>query len=311
MNQIYARAFLEANREELMAQSLIRKPDSVLEYTCFDKFLGVAGEFAPSFSETEHWKDHDIDLETEDDSDTTTIDVYRPAGTLSNLLELFLLPPLQTYIESNFSHTFLGGDSTIDNDMVFSSLAGAYNCSHMYQVWNIAKCVDFGEQDQFWSFENLMQIDPRVLPNDPNPPYQSCSSGFEPSSAVPSTGGGFGVEITTACLTTPPSSYPNHDIKNDLIRVSNNCDLAYAVMDTIETNYELYRAPGNYTNSAVPTVVCGDPIPTNVKVTTYTYTKAVAGSGIEEVTRTNATHDEKFCINPGCYYDYSTDNCIQ
>lgn len=37
MNQIYARAYIEAEREVVMASVAIKKPDSVLEYTCFDQ----------------------------------------------------------------------------------------------------------------------------------------------------------------------------------------------------------------------------------------------------------------------------------
>lgn len=37
MNQIYARAYIEAEREVAMASVAIKKPDSVLEYTCFDQ----------------------------------------------------------------------------------------------------------------------------------------------------------------------------------------------------------------------------------------------------------------------------------
>ncbi len=48
-----ARAWLEAQREITQNQNLILKPDSVLEYTCFDKHLGVLAAQAPSlFSET-------------------------------------------------------------------------------------------------------------------------------------------------------------------------------------------------------------------------------------------------------------------
>src|SRR5690349_5990742 len=40
MDALEARAYLEAQREVAQNQNFILKPDSVLEYTCFDMFLG-------------------------------------------------------------------------------------------------------------------------------------------------------------------------------------------------------------------------------------------------------------------------------
>ena len=45
MNQIYARAFLESEREITLASVAIRKPDSVLEYTCFDQLAEKGHEY--------------------------------------------------------------------------------------------------------------------------------------------------------------------------------------------------------------------------------------------------------------------------
>lgn len=63
MNQIHARAFLEAQREEIINQVTIRKPDSVLEYTCFDQAVRDTAKYAgPIFSESERWKDIRVPL---------------------------------------------------------------------------------------------------------------------------------------------------------------------------------------------------------------------------------------------------------
>ncbi len=56
MNQIYARAWLEGQRDVIKSEVLIRKPDSILEYTCFNQFNDLAvTRAAPLFSETERW----------------------------------------------------------------------------------------------------------------------------------------------------------------------------------------------------------------------------------------------------------------
>ncbi len=63
MNQIYARAFLEAEREVVINQTVFRKPDSVLEYTCFDQFVSItANEAGPLFTETTAFKDRKVDI---------------------------------------------------------------------------------------------------------------------------------------------------------------------------------------------------------------------------------------------------------
>lgn len=56
MNQIYSRAWLESQRDVIKSRILIRKPDSVMEYSCFSQFSDIAGErIAPIFSESTAW----------------------------------------------------------------------------------------------------------------------------------------------------------------------------------------------------------------------------------------------------------------
>ena len=63
MNQIYGRAYLEAEREIVMSQIALRKPDSVMEYTCFDQHAGLAGQYAaPLFSSSVNWQSKTVSL---------------------------------------------------------------------------------------------------------------------------------------------------------------------------------------------------------------------------------------------------------
>ncbi len=74
MNQIYARAFLEGSREVIMSEQLIHKPDSVLEYTCFDQFVNIAAHNAgTAFSENPFWQTTTIEWQTADNDGTVTI----------------------------------------------------------------------------------------------------------------------------------------------------------------------------------------------------------------------------------------------
>lgn len=56
MNQIQSRAYMEASRQYIAAQARVRKPDSVLQYSCFDQFTSVAAvEIGKIFSDSKDW----------------------------------------------------------------------------------------------------------------------------------------------------------------------------------------------------------------------------------------------------------------
>tara|TARA_R110001592_G_scaffold16881_14_gene71716 strand:+ start:3823 stop:5175 length:1353 start_codon:yes stop_codon:yes gene_type:complete len=346
MNQIYSQAFMNASREVIMSEQIIHKPDSVLEYTCFDQWVSVAAEHAgPIFSESTTWEDHEVCLSTGDDTassgrpptcpdgsgenvvspQSVTINVVFPDDHLDNVLEPLLFPTLQTYIDNNFSHTYLGEATTIDNDLDTSDIgSGSYNCSHMSTVWNIAKCIDFEEDDRFRTFEDLVNADPRSIPVE-------CSAGFSASDAVEA-----GTNSTKLDSTTPGSSTSstsimnpcpasaavvsgvNTDFSNDLIRIANNCDdganlNAYSIFDTMKLYDEMILGlqtpigtyiPGTGGSTSGVITDCSDPIPTGVPVVTYEYINAIgAGVGLVNIVqRTPRLHYEYICTNPGCYY---------
>lgn len=188
MNRIHSRAFMEANREVIMSEQIIHKPDSVLEYTCFDQYVAVAGEHAgPIFSESEEWENRDVcrgvgddNLEGDPDSCDEEITVNHGYGDdhLDNVLEDFLFDIMTDYIDTNFDHTFLGGSLVVGYDT--GDIDGDitdYACSNMETVWIIAKCLDFGEDDLFRTFEHFIEQDPRSIP-------QSCSPGNDSNDSV-------------------------------------------------------------------------------------------------------------------------------
>jgi len=271
MNQIYARAYMEANREVIMSQQIIHKPDSVLEYTCFDKFVSVAANNIDNiFSATTDWENRNVNFITSNEpSDSTlrftnyTVNRVFPDDQLDNILELLILEDLETYITNNFSHSFLGEAISIDNDMNTGAIgSGNYECSHMATVWNMAKCIDFGEDDKFRSFEHLVSNDPRSIPLS----CPATAGGTTPTTNISDdsviagdgttqldstnagealTIGALPAPLTFPGLTVPfvarmPSGGLSEEcpaaaatqtglytgVTNDLIRVANNCDLS-------------------------------------------------------------------------------------
>ncbi len=346
MNQIYSRAFMEANREVIMSEQIIHKPDSVLEYTCFDQFINIAAHNAGSFSESRYWESMEIPLWTggwdttnngvaPDHSTTTTIndtgaddgienqDEYSVFGSerLDKVLEDFLFDVLQDYVDNNFGHTFLGEATTIDNDIDTSAIgANTYNCTHMSTIWEISKCLDFGEDDRFRSFEHLVNADPRSIPAECSPGNTSSDAVEEGSSSTKLdntfSGGGADNAMPSGGVSEPcpPAggvvSGVNTDFSNDLIRLANNCDdgsdlNAYSSFDVIETYTDMIKGFGSYiagVGSSSGTITCSDPIPTGLAVITYKITTSSSADGVDVANRSYSLHYDHICPNPGCYY---------
>lgn len=126
-NVLNSRAWLETQREMEAAQKFILKPDSVLEYSCFNNIL-------------ERVSDR-----------TATAQFLAPSRAG---IESTVLSPLTVHLGSNFSHTLGGG------------LAGASpggTCAAMYAIWDLLKCQDFDKAD-FRFFSDIGADDRRSLP---------------------------------------------------------------------------------------------------------------------------------------------------
>lgn len=150
-----ARAWLEAQREITQNQNLILKPDSVLEYTCFDMFLEELADHADEmFSETSQFGSP---------LSTTSMD---------NALERLVGTSLRNFVTTNFGYyDMLGGHAagqTITHTMANPINGGTYTCDMMTRVWQAAKCINFASnpaEDGFYTFQQYStQPDKRYLP---------------------------------------------------------------------------------------------------------------------------------------------------
>ncbi len=129
-DSLKARAFLEAQREITQNQNLIVKPDSVLEYTCFDQYADVlAAQARNMFSESERWG---------------PINGVTPGQSMGLSLDAAVGDSLNNYITANFNHPFIGKTVGV-NYSPGPIQAGSYNCTKMNEVWAQAKCGDFTE----------------------------------------------------------------------------------------------------------------------------------------------------------------------
>ena len=343
MNQIYSNAYMQASREVLMSEQLIHKPDSVLEYTCFDQYVLQTGEHAgPIFSESTEWENREICLSTGDDTadastspptcpdgsgenvvgnQSITINVVFPDTTLDTDLQALLSDTLTNYIDNNFSHTFLGEAITIDNDMdnTLPIGGGTYNCSHMSTVWNIAKCIDFGEDDRFRNFADLINADPRSIPQECSPGFSSTDTvitGDDPSKLDNVGAGDVSNVVMDPCpVAGTPVAGVNTNFSNDLIRIANNCDdganlNAYAVFDVMDMYDDIILGVGSPVGTYIPgtggsttgVITCAPPLPTGIPVITYEVSDLTFSGAISTLSRNISAHYEHVCPNPGCYY---------
>lgn len=345
MNQIFAKAYMNASREVILSEQIIHKPDSVLEYTCFDHQIGLAADYAPTFSESSKWDNYTVPIVTGDNDNgvnDTTIDPRNysntPDDNLESVLEDLMLDTLEEYITKNFSHTYLGGAMSIDNNMTLTSISSGNSCSQMATIWELAKCIEFAEDDAFRSYSHLVNNDPRSIP-------VACSSGHvssdavDPGDKIDNRTGGSSIPtsldalgssdndsggLTTECPAAGgPISGVNTGFSNDLIRVANNCDdtdheYAYADLDQAEMYFDIVKGLGLYYPGAgagtsttidaglvqaVALTGCpGLPIPTGVPVITHQYTTGLTLNFLSAATRASYIHYDHVCPNAGCYY---------
>ena len=164
MNQIYARAYLEAERENVMNKISIRKPDSVLEYTCFDQMVALVGQRAgPLFTESALWNNITVPIGgaiQRSPRPNVTLNVLMGPTKLDTSLQALILSSLNTYTTTNFGHNFLGGSA----GTMSLPATSIYNCDFMNSVHFLAKCNNFAADDQFFTFDTLATFDPRALP---------------------------------------------------------------------------------------------------------------------------------------------------
>ncbi len=230
-----ARAWLEAQREITQNQNLILKPDSVFEYTCFDRLVRELADHADELL-----------------SETSNFGTPLGTNSMDQALQNLVGTSLETYINNNFgskgaslgSYNLLGGHPSgagLSSEPRSILNGPNYSCDIMRRVWQAAKCINFAQNaatDGFFTLQEYATdpIDKRRLPlactsplaswntnlttalmsgpwtNDPVQTYfnltrpQNCSGGncaCTGSPPIPT-----GVRITRSG--TSPSTYDEH-----------------------------------------------------------------------------------------------------
>lgn len=152
-----ARSYAEGKREMEVAQRIILKPDSVLEYSCFNDAILDLG------AHTEHFSERGL----AGGQPPSAFDGISPPGgmttnNLDNALNIVVRDTLVGFLD-NFWHTYGGGTFAI-------TPVAAAGCNPMNVVWQASKCANF-DPDWWVRFEDLATQDIRNYPvpcGDPN-----------------------------------------------------------------------------------------------------------------------------------------------
>ena len=152
-----ARAWLEAQREITQNQNLILKPDSVFQYTCFDRLVWELADHADEmFSETSRYGG--------------------PLGSnsMDGALQRLVGQSLISYLDGSFnaSSNLLAGHAAATGIWHTArpiTTYGPYSCDIMGRVWQAAKCINFisnSDEDGFFTFQEYATTsnDKRYLP---------------------------------------------------------------------------------------------------------------------------------------------------
>lgn len=260
-----ARSWLEGQREVEVASKLILKPDSVLEYSCFNNQVARLGLAANTmFSDFVTGAPLFPSRPTTAPRPPIGGTIPQPplnlgpvgpnppgapytAVSLNNTLGILVNDAEFAFNTGNFGHTYAGG--------TYSLPAASAACNPMQLVWYFIKCLDFNIND-FLTFSDLALYDPRIVASSAAISCNDPNRGTRWSNAL--------------AAAFPVPSFPTLPGGIDIINPA----------DSIYNTRMLYRATG--CSAAVP-------IPTGVQV----------------LTGVGSSYSDAVCSVPSCSYDGS------
>jgi len=281
-----ARATMEATREVEMAQRIILKPDSVLEYSCFDDTISNLNQVANRmFSDNIFGREIFNIPPQEYEPPGGLYDAYLPTITpilvttpgsieerlvpgpnpppfplaaltssgMDTSLRILVFETMQAFLSGSFSHVYAGG--TFDGS---GAALGEGICNPMDLMWSFSKCQNF-DPSWFPTLAFLSGLDQRTIPIPCNNVDRAEIWAANLLAANPEPGMPGGV---------------------DIVAPLDGDDLPSFYVEQFVTN-------------------CSEsvPIPTGVRV----YTGAPPQD----------THADAVCLAPGCYYDPSEDGACR
>lgn len=161
-DSLKAKAWLEAEREIIQNQNLIFKPDSVLEYVCFDKFVDhTAAKGGDIFVHTKYFGREIITRGSNESMETglknvvyTALKAYDDGSFKDN-----------KFFADRYEHIKnKSGDDKYEQKQE-PTAGGSYSCNMMQNVWKTAKCINFidnkdkfANTDGFYPFKEIKPL---------------------------------------------------------------------------------------------------------------------------------------------------------
>lgn len=166
-------AVMQTRREDILNKRFIVKPDSVLQYSCFrDPLRRFAWEVPRIFSNGDQWSNREVDILADEplyikiyEKDYPEVEENYNIGSwqspsLEEALTLMVDEAMVRYINQHYDHRILAGATGLGQ--------ASDVCVSMEQMWQSAKCKNFDGTQVFYTFEDLINFDPREFP--PNMP---------------------------------------------------------------------------------------------------------------------------------------------
>jgi hypothetical protein len=141
-DQMVERARLQGQRETMTVENLVYKPDSILEYTCYPRFVD---HIPPNIRYTS------IFFESSGGAITYTVTNDFPSDPMFDLSRV----PAENWMFSNFGHTFLGGRVPLGAAAAIPP-AGNYVCDVMSAIWELARCQQFAPEEPQDGFNSML-----------------------------------------------------------------------------------------------------------------------------------------------------------
>ena len=207
MDALEARAYLGVQRRVVQSRNMIYKPDSVLEYTCFERFMPNLAEIGDGIPGDRWFSEYQDQAEWQPPM-TTTVEI-------DNALQSMILDNIANYLFPNFPHTYLGGHMPLI--AAVPPPTPVYTCDTMQIVWNYSRCINFMDHDAvpelewFYTFDWYSANDPRQIPNIP-PNLASCPVAFgKPDAQIHTSTVAVRQKICTQSTAQPTSLYLTPD----------------------------------------------------------------------------------------------------
>lgn len=323
MNQIYAKAFMHAERENLMLETIIRKPDSVLEYSCFESIVNkTACDAPPLFSETVAFSENATESPCNSPNDKYEVGEFATIALDGELDDDYLPEP-----DNDIGNDNEVEELVIDVWMHQDLEDGETRLGNILEQLILEALIDI-EADE--DNPSLKYIDANFahdfLGGSPSGLNNDFTGEIEPSNSYFCDMMNFTWRMAKChnfatedkffsfedLSGLDPRIYPDvcdpaeTAITGEYIEVSKNEDFVHAHIDSSEfvdvageLRYIDFMVGGDE--------VCLDPVPTGVTVFTYSDTTNLMGIVFTE----EDDHQEHVCINPGCYYNPEAGRCVK